>query len=306
MSNCGGCDEITLPLGQDGTDGKNAFTRTTSSFIQPAANQNITINVSNIGQFSNSWASVGQVIFISNLSGNGGYYSVVSTTGTESIEIKNLNYPGNTPENLPINFPANVSPSGPRGAAGGDGERGSDGDDGVGLPGLNGTTLLRAGQGTDISGQGTYTNIAPTLTFAANELCSQDNNKALFEASLYFLTIVKDGFAEFRLLVNGTEVTQSFIDSDPFPPRLMNQYSGGETEGSALLKVEIIRLPSNTARFSITYGTVQDGTILYMGDPITIDFNSTITINLQGRTPRPDANKITGCKTYSVSSFKQQ
>ncbi len=26
MSNCGGCDEITLPLGQDGVDGKNAFT----------------------------------------------------------------------------------------------------------------------------------------------------------------------------------------------------------------------------------------------------------------------------------------
>jgi hypothetical protein len=308
MSNCGGCDEITLPLGQDGVDGKNAFTRTTSAFIQPTANQNVTINVSNIGQFSNLWASVGQVIFISNLSGNGGYYSVVSTTGTESIEIKNLNYPGNTPENLPINFPANVSPAGLRGAAGGDGERGDDGDDGLqGAAGLNGVSIIRTAQGTNTL-LGAFTNIATIATFAANDLCRQDGDKSVLESTVYVAS--SDATAgNIRVLLNGVSITPALISvgvtSEPtFKNSLI--VGGSNMGGSGFIKVDIYRKSSTLAGVTVCTSDISGTTLTYNSGDYTTDFASAITLQIQGRVGKPAFDRLIGCNTLTITSFKQQ
>jgi hypothetical protein len=83
-------------------DGKNAFTKTTASFIQPACNANVTINVKD-----SEFAVVGQPLFIE----NGGQYEVVSKTNT-TITIKNLCGPNNVNPGLTVPSKSEVSPSG--------------------------------------------------------------------------------------------------------------------------------------------------------------------------------------------------
>jgi len=94
-------------------DGLNSFTKTTAVFIQPAVNGNVTINVSELGQFTGSWGATGQIIFIE----FGGYYRVVSSTNN-TITITNLGYTGNLASggNIPVN--SKVSPSGIKGLDG--------------------------------------------------------------------------------------------------------------------------------------------------------------------------------------------
>ena len=302
-SGCGGCDEITLPLGQDGVDGKNAFTRTTSSFLQPAANQNVTINVSNIGQFSNSWASVGQIIYISNLSGNGGWYSVVSIAGTESIEIKNLNYPGSTAENLPINSPANVSPSGSTGAAG---VRGDDGDNGlVGTPGLNGTTLLKSATGIG-NALDTYNNLATPLLFTANQLCAQNGDKAVVEVSITNDAGSSRGIAgEVKVLLDGNPSTGP-QNISRVPLTLFEVSSTGGSSGT--LRLEIYRRSQTQAAVMVTYIDSLNKAISYIsGGSFTTQFAGGLSLTLQGRLIKPaSSSESISCSTLTVSSFKQQ
>jgi hypothetical protein len=75
MSSCGCGNSSTLT---NGIDGYNAFTITTASYTQPAVNTNVTISVSNTGQYTGRWAITGQTIFVE----DGGYYKVVSSTNT--------------------------------------------------------------------------------------------------------------------------------------------------------------------------------------------------------------------------------
>lgn len=77
---CGCEDNTTLTTG---IDGYNAFTITTASYVQPAVNTNVTVSVSNNGQYTGVWAIPDQTIFID----DGGYYIVVSATAT-SLTIK--------------------------------------------------------------------------------------------------------------------------------------------------------------------------------------------------------------------------
>jgi hypothetical protein len=93
-------------------DGKNAFTKTTASFIQPACDANVTINVKDA-----EFAVVGQPLFIE----NGGQYEVVSKTDT-TITIKNLCGRNNVAAGLTISSKSNVSPSGFDGLDGEPGE----------------------------------------------------------------------------------------------------------------------------------------------------------------------------------------
>ena len=118
MNECGGCEEITLPIGEPGVDGKNAFTTTTAGFNQPAVGSSIPVSVSNLGQLTNQWAVPGQIVFLADVNGFGGYYEVVSITGETTIDLLNLGYASNSAETTPIAFPAKISPAGIRGAAG--------------------------------------------------------------------------------------------------------------------------------------------------------------------------------------------
>jgi hypothetical protein len=129
MIDCG-CDEILLPQGSNGVDGKNAFTVTTASFPQPAVGSPAAITVSDTLQNTNQWAIPGQVIRITDASGNGGWYQVVSITGTTQISATNLGYTGSSPSPTTIAIGAKVSPAGLQGPQGDPGSPGATGDTG--------------------------------------------------------------------------------------------------------------------------------------------------------------------------------
>ena len=131
MNECGGCEEITLPIGEPGVDGKNAFTTTTAGFNQPAVGSSIPVSVSNLGQLTNQWAVPGQIVFLADVNGFGGYYEVVSITGETTIDLLNLGYASNSAETTPIAFPANVSPAGVAGTPGAPGGTGPAGPAGA-------------------------------------------------------------------------------------------------------------------------------------------------------------------------------
>jgi hypothetical protein len=306
MSNpgCGGCDEITLPLGQDGSDGKNAFTITTSSFLQPGLNLNRTINVSSLGQFSNAWASPGQIIFINDSSGNGGYYSVVSITGNNSIEIKNLGYPDNAALNIPILSGASVSPSGIRGANGSAGRNGVGLDGANGVNGTNGTTLLRSALGNGAA-LDTFVNIAAELTFTANELCALDGDKAVLEASVANSPGSGRGLTgEIRVLLD-TVPTTGPLNISRYPFKTLEIASIGGTNGT--LRLEIYRKSQTQASVTVTYIDSASNAISYIsGASIATQFGGGLSLKIQGRlTAIPSAGESISCNTLTVSSFKQ-
>lgn len=127
MIDCG-CDEILLPQGSNGVDGKNAFTVTTVAFTQPAAAASVTITVDNTLQNTNQWAIPEQIIRITDASGRGGWYRVTSIVGTNQITAVNLDYqPGSSTAGLTIAIGAKVSPAGLQGPAGTNGDPGGQG-----------------------------------------------------------------------------------------------------------------------------------------------------------------------------------
>lgn len=124
---CTDCNEITIP---NGVDGENAYTVLTASYTQPAVNTNVTISVSNTGQYSTGWCAIGQLIYIA----SGGYYEVVSKTST-TITIKytasyttynqSLTAAAGTVPNSGVVSPGGiVGPTGATGSAGSNGTNG--------------------------------------------------------------------------------------------------------------------------------------------------------------------------------------
>lgn len=130
MIDCG-CDEILLPQGSDGVNGKNAYTVTTASFVQPAVGVAVTINVSDTLQSTNQWAIPKQIIRITDSAGNGGWYQVTAITGTTQITATNLDYTGSSLQGTTIAAGAGVSPAGLQGPQGDPGSPGSPGATGA-------------------------------------------------------------------------------------------------------------------------------------------------------------------------------
>jgi hypothetical protein len=303
---CGGCDEITLPIGEPGVDGKNAFTITTSSFTQPAVGSTVPINVSNLGQYTNSWASVGQIIYITDASGNGGWYSVVSKSGETSITINNL-YATNTAAGLTISSGASVSPSGPPGINGTNGSPGVDGGTGSqGASGLNGVSILRTAQGTNTL-LATYTDIATISPFAANELCTLNGDKAVLEATVYVASLDLAG-GNIRVLLNGVSITPALIGVGiTSEPTFKNSILvAGTLGGSGVLKVDIYRKSSVLASVTVSTSDVYGNNITYNSGDFTTDFASAITLLIQGKLGKVGANRQIGCNRLTVTSFKKQ
>jgi hypothetical protein len=161
MIDCG-CDEILLPQGSNGVDGKNAFTVTTVQFTQPLANNPVTITVSDTLQNTNQWAIPGQIIRITDSVLNGGWYRVTSIVGTNQIIAVNLDYqPGSSSSPTNILVGAKVSPAGLQGPAGTTGSTGADGQAGPPVALNTGTTQTLApgaeAFGTVVGSGGNYT-----------------------------------------------------------------------------------------------------------------------------------------------------
>jgi len=91
--------------GTDGTDGSNAYTATTQSLTQPAADGNVSVTVGDA-----AWMGIGQIIFLV----GGGYYEVMQVV-SNTVTLKNLAYIGNAGVATIIGTGAKISPAGPEG-----------------------------------------------------------------------------------------------------------------------------------------------------------------------------------------------
>jgi hypothetical protein len=124
---CGGCQQPIIPTGINGVDGINAFNFTTASFTMPAVGSNVPVTVKSINPFKNSWFAIGQIVFIE----TAGYFQVVSTSGSNQVNLKNLGYTNANftpaPDGTTIAPNAKVSPAGLQGQTGGSGGAGVNG-----------------------------------------------------------------------------------------------------------------------------------------------------------------------------------
>jgi hypothetical protein len=172
-----GCDSIELPFGPSGSDGKNVYNVTTGPFVQPISGSNVTVVVSDSGSFTNQWAAPGNTISIFDSLGEGGFYEVISISGTTQIVVKNLGYTGSSPNPTTILTGAKVVPSGVPGAAGATGATG-----GTGAPGPAGVAVTLIKTYVDNSARivpaGSSNVLIPTQVFSAPLACPQDGDAA--------------------------------------------------------------------------------------------------------------------------------
>lgn len=113
---CPPCPTVTVNVpGAPGTNGAagaagaagiNAFTITTGNFTIPALNANVTVSVAN-----SSWAGIGQNVFVSDGT-HLANFSVTSVPDGQTLQLKYLQYPGDSATAAVINSGATVSPSG--------------------------------------------------------------------------------------------------------------------------------------------------------------------------------------------------
>lgn len=95
--------------GADGVDGVNAFTETTQSFIIPAIDANVTVNVE-----SSDWMTIGQEVAIEGAgdAGRAGTFFVVSKPSATSVSLRYENFYVNTETGVSVPAGSQVSPSG--------------------------------------------------------------------------------------------------------------------------------------------------------------------------------------------------
>ena len=151
-NDCGG---LTCGEGPAGIDGLNSFTVTTADFTVPTIGQDVTINVSALGQATGIWARAGQEIFIA----TAGYYRVVSATATV-IVATNVGATGNAAATTVIAIGSGVSPGGREGVAGATGATGAAGADGT-------TELVTLFSATAVSST-SFSNLHTAQTLSAN------------------------------------------------------------------------------------------------------------------------------------------
>lgn len=101
----------TGTTGPGGSNGVNAFTITTATFVLPAAMGTVTLLVG-----SSLWMAIGQNLFVSDGT-NVANFQVVSFPGATSVLLKWLNYPGDAATGTTFATNATVSPSGLEGPA---------------------------------------------------------------------------------------------------------------------------------------------------------------------------------------------
>lgn len=98
--------------GYSGYSGESAaaFSITSASFVMPSSGNNVTITVDD-----SSWISTGQVVYVE----TAGYFLVLDTPTSTSVQIQNLGYSGNAAGATVIATTKQLSPGGLQGASGG-------------------------------------------------------------------------------------------------------------------------------------------------------------------------------------------
>lgn len=110
----GGTITSAGPQGAAGATGASlsAYDALTASFTQPAVSGTVAITISNT-----AWLSANQIIYVA----SGGYYQVATVVNATTLNVTNLNYPGNATAGATIASGSKVSPAGlqgPQGAGG--------------------------------------------------------------------------------------------------------------------------------------------------------------------------------------------
>lgn len=91
--------------GDNGTDGLNAYTVTTSDFTVPSKAANVTVPVESSDQFA-----IGQTLFVASSAGT---FVVISKPASTSMELQYYDFPSNTATGLNIPSGTMIVPSGP-------------------------------------------------------------------------------------------------------------------------------------------------------------------------------------------------
>src|SRR5438093_4304805 len=92
--------------GADGANGINAFTVLTAAVVIPAVDAIVLAAVA-----VSSWAGIGQILFLSDGTDKG-HFQVVSVPSAQSLQLKFLGYPNDSPLGSSIGIGVTVSPSG--------------------------------------------------------------------------------------------------------------------------------------------------------------------------------------------------
>lgn len=221
-STCPTCQR-KIPTSPAGLPGKNAYTFLTASFTMPAVGNNVTITVSNSGQFGNRWAVVGEPIFIENAR----FFQVVALVGTNQITVTNLGYSGNATPGTTI--PANgfVTPTGPIGPTGLTGSNG-----------VNGTARLYELLTTQTTASLTPWQALASYSVPANTLLNNGDALLINAWMVQSAAVAFPNFPSRRITFGGQSLTLNggleplFISADPA------QYT---------LSVELIKVTDTTA-----------------------------------------------------------
>lgn len=259
---CTDCNEITIP---NGVDGENAYTVLTSSYTQPAVNTNVTISVSNTGQYSTGWCAIGQLIYVA----SGGYYEVVSKTAT-TITIKytasyttynqSLTAAAGTVPNSGVVSPGGIV--GPTGAAGAPGDNGQDG-----------VAILSTYNST--TGIGTTANLLETTLFTynmpSNTLATNGDELELFAAT----TFNSANNATLRIKLGSKIVQVNYAVGDP---DVINSF----------FKIKIARISQNSQFWTIEEYVTESGVVsprvrVILTDSSTVDLATILAVEITGQ-----------------------
>lgn len=245
-----------LQLNQ-GIDGYNAFTITTANFTMPAENGTVTVNVSNLNQYTGKWGVTGQVAYVY----NAGYMQVVSSTNT-SLVLRNLKntgsllYMGNAAPGTVITTGSKVSPAGLQGPAGNAAKSGQ---------------ILIDIDYNDYSNTSTSFVTQKTITFTSDMFQS---DKDTIELQCNFTNIsdnvgslcrfmLSDGTNTINLLPNGFTGGIDLI-------------TGASTDASTFIKLHVSRASSSTVNIMLetflVLGNISNDLIFTSGSTTPLEF----------------------------------
>lgn len=221
---CQGCNSDTIDLCSCDS-GFNAFTVTTVNFVQPAVSTNVTITVSNVGQYSGKFATPGQLIYVQ----GAGYFRVQSSTNTQIVGQYSSEF---TSFNQALAAAGATVTSGKRVSPGG--EKGT-----TGATGSAAGILLY----NDVTDSGTTAAVGPqnfaakSYTLLANTLSVDDN---IIEIETYItLSAVTVDYFHLYFSFGGTDIGH-----------ILSQVGTGKSR-DFIIKAQISRIGANSQRIIV-------------------------------------------------------
>ena len=240
-------------------DGENAFTITTAAFTMPAELGGVTIQVSDVGQFTGKWASPGQIIYISSGLLTNGYFTVVSSNST-SISVINSentssgNYTQNAPPGTIFPIGSKVSPAGIQGPAGATGSSGASGSPGpAGTNGTNGVAVIDtlwydvAAKSNTIGGApSTFGSPAVYSTIDHTLWMDTDGDELIFEAIIISNNNAAKNLTDVGVIINSIAGLGGYVPICVF--LIANGADGPNTKRAYRIKGKITRISATTLR----------------------------------------------------------